>query len=330
MATPYPSDKVLEVRDLRMYFPITRGVLRREIAQVKAVDGVTFDVKSGETFGLVGESGCGKTTVGRCALRVYRVTAGQVCFDGQDIAKIPETEFRTLRRKMQLICQDPYRSLDPRQSAGSIVGEPLKIHKMFKSRTQYWERIEELFHIVGLNPSMTDRFPHEFSGGQRQRIGIARALACEPELVVCDEPVSALDVSVQAQIINLLKKLQQSIMLTYVFISHDLAVVRHISDRVGIMYLGRIVEIGDRKTLYENPLHPYTKALLSTVPVPDPAVEETRRPLILGGEVPSPIDPPPGCNFHTRCPEAVEECGKIVPELHDVDDSHKVACILVS
>jgi oligopeptide/dipeptide ABC transporter ATP-binding protein len=329
MATPYPSDKILEARDLRMFFPITRGLLRKEIAQVKAVDGVTFDVKRGETFGLVGESGCGKTTVGRCILRVYRLTGGQVFFKHQDISQIPETEFRTLRRKMQLICQDPYRSLDPRQGAGSIVGEPLKIHKMFKSRSKYWDRIEELFSIVGLNPSMTDRFPHEFSGGQRQRIGIARALACEPELVVCDEPVSSLDVSVQAQIINLLKKLQQSLKLTYVFISHDLAVVRHISDRVGIMYLGRIVEIGDRKTLYENPLHPYTQALLSTVPVPDPAVEENRRPVILRGEVPSPVDPPPGCNFHTRCPAAVQECKGVVPELRDVGYGHKVACIQI-
>ncbi len=329
MATPYRSEKILEARDLRMFFPVTRGLLQREIAQVKAVDGVSFDVKKGETFGLVGESGCGKTTVGRCILGVYRLTAGQVLFKNRDISKIPESEFRTLRRKMQLIFQDPYRSLDPRQGAGSIVGEPLKIYKAFKNRIDYWGRIEELFRIVGLDPSMTDRFPHEFSGGQRQRIGIARALACEPELVVCDEPVSALDVSVQAQIINLLKKLQQSLMLTYVFISHDLAVVRHISDRVGIMYLGRLVEIGDRKTLYENPLHPYTKALLSTVPVPDPAVEETRRPLILRGEVPSPIDPPPGCNFHTRCPSAEKECGRVVPELRDVGDGHWVACIQI-
>ena len=327
---PCRSEEILEARDLRMFFPVTRGVLRREIAQVKAVDGVTFEVKKGETFGLVGESGCGKTTVGRCILRVYRLTAGQVLFKNQDISKIPESEFRTLRRKMQLIFQDPYRSLDPRQGAGSIVGEPLKIHKMFKNKIDYWDRIDELFSIVGLDPSMTDRFPHEFSGGQRQRIGVARALACEPELVVCDEPVSALDVSVQAQIINLLKKLQQTLMLTYVFISHDLAVVRHISDRVGIMYLGRLVEIGDRKTLYENPLHPYTKALLSTVPIPDPAVEETRRPLILRGEVPSPIDPPPGCNFHTRCPAAVKECSRVLPELRDVGDGHKVACLQIS
>jgi peptide/nickel transport system ATP-binding protein len=327
----YQTDNtILEVNDLRMYFPVTRGLLRKKVADVKSVDGVTFNLFKGETLGLVGESGCGKTTVGRCIARLYKPSSGRIVFQGQDITKLPEENIRSIRSKVALIFQDPYSSLDPRQSAGSIVGEPLIVHSMIKDRKEYNERIDRLFRLVGLDPSMRNRFPHQFSGGQRQRIGIARALACEPSLIICDEPISALDVSIQAQIINLLEELQQKFKeLSYLFIAHDLSVVRHISTRVAVMYLGRIVEITDSQTLYKDPLHPYTKALLSAVPIADPIVEEHRERIILKGEVPSPLDPPSGCAFHPRCTMATEECKNMVPPLADKGNGHQVACIKV-
>jgi peptide/nickel transport system ATP-binding protein len=323
------DNTLLEVKNLKMYFPVTKGLLRKTVANVKAVDDVSFSVKKGETLGLVGESGCGKTTVARCILRLYRPTAGQVIFEGQDISGWPKNKVRPLRQKMQLIFQDPYSSLDPRQSAGHIVGEPLTIHELTKSNDEYKQRLAELFQMVGLDPGMADRVPHEFSGGQRQRIGIARALASNPSFIVCDEPISALDVSIQAQVINLLQELQERLGLTYLFVAHDLSVVRHISDRVAVMYLGRIVEITDWKALYENPLHPYTKALLSAVPIPDPVVEETRERIILTGDVPSPMNPPSGCNFHPRCPMAIPDCSKTIPSLREIGESHEVSCIRV-
>ena len=319
---------LLEVKNLKMYFPVTKGLLRKTVANVKAVDDVSFSVKKGETLGLVGESGCGKTTVARCILRLYRPTAGEVIFEGQDISAWPKNRIRPLRQKMQLIFQDPYSSLDPRQSAGNIVGEPLTIHKLTKNSDEYQHRLVELFKMVALDPSMADRVPHEFSGGQRQRIGIARALASNPSFIVCDEPISALDVSIQAQIINLLQELQERLGLTYLFVAHDLSVVRHISDRVAVMYLGRIVEITDWKTLYENPLHPYTKALLSAVPIPDPFVEEKRERIILQGDVPSPMNSPSGCNFHPRCQLAIPECSKTIPTLREIGENHQVSCLL--
>jgi len=324
------TEHILDIRDLKMYFPVTRGLLRRKVADVKAVDGVTFKLTRGETLGLVGESGCGKTTIGRCVLRLYQPNHGQILFDGEDIVPVAEHEIREIRRKMALIFQDPYSSLDPRQSAGSIVGEPLKIHDMAGTPAEYRDRVEELFRIVGLDPSMADRFPHEFSGGQRQRIGVARALACEPSLVICDEPISALDVSIQAQVINLLEELQEGLKgLSYLFIAHDLSVVRHISDRVAVMYLGRIVEVTDSQNLYKNPMHPYTIALLSAIPIADPFIEESRERIILKGEVPSPLNPPPGCSFHPRCFQAIPECSEAIPTLKSIGDGHEVACIRV-
>jgi oligopeptide/dipeptide ABC transporter ATP-binding protein len=325
---PQLNDAILDIRDLKMYFPVTRGLLRKKVAEVKAVDGVTFLLRKGETLGLVGESGCGKTTVGRCIIRLYQPTGGQILFEGEDVTTLPEEKIRNIRNKVALIFQDPYSSLDPRQNAGNIVGEPLIIHSMAKSQSEYRERVEKLFLTVGLDPSMKDRFPHEFSGGQRQRIGVARALACEPSLIICDEPISALDVSIQAQIINLLEELQEGLKgLSYLFIAHDLSVVRHISDRVAVMYLGRIVEITDSQTLYKNPLHPYTRALLSAIPIADPIVEEKRERIILKGEVPSPLNPPPGCSFHPRCFQATQECSQSIPPLCDVGGGHEVACI---
>jgi len=320
---------LVEVQDLRMYFPVTRGFLRKKIADIKAVDGVSFKIRKNETLGLVGESGCGKTTVGRCLLRVYHPTSGHVAFDGNDITKWPERKIRPLRSKMQLIFQDPYGSLNPRKNAGTFVGEPLKIHHIVKTKKEYEDRIDELFRLVQLDPGMTSRFPHQFSGGQRQRIGIARALASNPKLIVCDEPISALDVSIQAQIVNLLMELQRKLGLTYLFIAHDLSVVRHISDRVAVMYLGHIVETTGWQELYENPLHPYTKALLSAVPIPDPFLEEHRERIILKGDVPSLINTPTGCCFHPRCYMAIKECSEVIPPLREIGSDHGVACIRV-
>ena len=327
---PWQGDIILDVKDLRMYFPVTRGLFRRKVADVKAVDNVSFKIKKGETFGLVGESGCGKTTVGRCTQRLYRPTGGQILFEGQDVAPLSGKKIKTLRRKMAVVFQDPYGSLNPRMNAGSIVGEPLKVHHLVSSTKEYEEKVEELFRMAGLDPSMTDRFPHEFSGGQRQRIAIARALAGDPSLIICDEPISSLDVSIQAQIINLLQELQEKKKgLTYMFISHDLLAVQYISTRVAVMYLGRIVEIAASEELYDNTLHPYSRALLSAIPVPDPHLEEKRERIILQGDVPSPLNPPPGCNFHTRCPMATSECSQVVPPLRDIGGGHQVACIRV-
>ena len=321
------TDNILvDIHDLKMYFPITAGIIfQRKIADVKAVDGISFGIRRGETLGLVGESGCGKSTTGRCILQLYRPTEGRILFGGRDLVKVKGGELRAFRRKMQMIFQDPYASLNPRMSIGSIIGEPLAIHGLARGRARR-ERVAELMRIVGLNPFYANRYPHEFSGGQRQRVGVARALAVEPEFIVCDEPISALDVSIQAQIINLLMDLQQEFGLTYLFIAHDLSVVRHISDRVVVMYLGRLMELTDRAELYDNPLHPYTKALLSAVPIPDPVVEAKRERIILTGDVPSPLRPPPGCVFHTRCPIAVEECRLRVPEWREVSRDHWVAC----
>ncbi len=318
----------VEIKNLKMYFPVTSGLLfQKKVADVKAVDDVTLSIKKGETLGLVGESGSGKTTTGRCVLRLYKPTGGEVVFEGQRLNDLSESEMRPMRRKMQIIFQDPYGSLNPRMTCGDIIGEPLIIHKLTHGKEERRDRVHELLSLVGLNPYMADRYPHEFSGGQRQRIGIARALAVSPNFIVCDEPVSALDVSIQAQIINLLEELQEKFNLTYLFIAHDLSVVRHISDRIAVMYLGHIVEIADRTELYENPIHPYTKALLSAVPIPDPTLEAERERIILTGDVPSPMNPPSGCVFHTRCPIAIKECRVEVPELREVAKDHWVACI---
>jgi len=322
------DDVLLEVRNMKMYFPVTSGIVfQRKVADVKAVDDVSFTINRGETLGLVGESGCGKTTTGRAILRLYTPTSGEVIFDGQRLSDLSGGQMRGLRRQMQIIFQDPYGSLNPRMTCGDIVGEPLKVHKLTRGRGEYRDRVAELLHTVGLNPYMSDRYPHEFSGGQRQRIGIARALAVKPSFIVCDEPVSALDVSIQAQVINLLEDLQDQYGLTYLFIAHDLSVVRHISDRVAVMYLGHIVEVADRNELYENPLHPYTRALLSAVPIPDPIIEAERERIILTGDVPSPMHPPSGCVFHTRCPIMIDDCRVAMPELREVSPAHWVACI---
>ncbi|MFS0776921.1 ABC transporter ATP-binding protein [Neobacillus sp. 3P2-tot-E-2] len=329
-ATPREKREViLEVKDLKMYFPVTKGLLGRKVADIKAVDGVSFDIRKGETLGLVGESGCGKTTVARSVLRMYDPSGGSIRFQGHDITKMSMNKMRPLRKDMPMIFQDPFSSLDPRLTVGDIVGEPLKVHRLVKNQKEYEERLSELFQMVGINPDFRNRMPHEFSGGQRQRIGIARALASNPSFIVCDEAISALDVSIQAQIINLLEDLQEKLGLTYLFIAHDLSVVRHISDRVAVMYLGKIVEIADWKTLYESPKHPYTQMLLAAVPIPDPVVEETREHIEIKGEVPSLLNKPKGCPFSNRCPLATKECSEMEPPLRSVGLDHGVACIKV-
>jgi oligopeptide/dipeptide ABC transporter ATP-binding protein len=322
------AEVVIEVNNLAKYFPVTQGLFRqKKIADVKAVDGVSFTIHKGETLGLVGESGCGKTTLGKCVLQLIRPTFGEVLFEGKDLCELSDKELVPVRAKLQVIFQDPYDSLDPRLTALDIIGEPLLIHKTSK-RKEYRERVAELMNLVGLAPYMAERYPHEFSGGQRQRLGVARALALQPEFIMCDEPLSALDVSIQAQVLNLLDDLQQKFGVAYLFISHDLSVVRHISDRVVVMYLGKVMEISNRDELYKNPLHPYTQALLSAVPIPDPAVEMKREVIVLRGEVPSPMNPPSGCVFHTRCFRAFAECSRVVPLLGDTGNEHHVACLL--
>jgi oligopeptide transport system ATP-binding protein len=320
---------LVEVQDLRVYFPVSVGSLvKKKIGDIKAVDGISFDIKQGETLGLVGESGSGKTTTGNALLQLDRPTGGKIFFEGKDITGISKKEIRNLRRRMQMIFQDPFSSLDPRMKIADIIGEPIVVHNMAGSRAEYREQTAELMRVVGLDPAMGDRYPHEFSGGQRQRIGVARALAVRPSFIVCDEPVSALDVSIQAQIINLLEELQEQFDLTYLFIAHDLAVVRHISDRIAVMYLGELVEIASRLELYHNPLHPYTRALLSAVPIPNPTVESRREHIILKGEVPSPLNPPQGCRFHPRCKSAMALCAVKVEEMKEISAGHFVACNL--
>jgi len=323
------SDVILDVKNLVKYFPITKGIIiQKQTGAVKAVDDVTFQIFQGETLGLVGESGCGKTTVGRTIMHLYQPTSGEVILNGTNLSKIPREQIRQMRREMQMIFQDPYASLNPRMSVGEIIGEPYVIHNLFTKKERE-EKVQELLQMVGLNPSYVNRFPHEFSGGQRQRIGIARSLALRPSLIICDEPISALDVSIQAQIINLLEDLQQSLGLTYLFIAHDLSVVRHISNRIAVMYLGVIMEMTSREELFNNPLHPYSQALLSAVPVPDPLVEEKRQRIILEGDVPSPVNPPSGCRFRTRCFKAEPICAEQQPEFRRIKEGHYVACHLV-
>ena len=320
------TEPLLKVNKLVKHFPITGGVLGRVVDKVHAVDGVSFELDAGQTLGVVGESGCGKSTTGRCILRLIEPTSGEVWFEGKNVTAMGKTELRGMAHDMQIIFQDPYASLNPRMTVGAIVGEALIIHKLTKTEREYQDRIVELLETVGLSADQMRRYPHEFSGGQRQRIGIARALAVSPKLVVCDEAVSALDVSIQAQVINLLEDLQDKFNLTYLFIAHDLSVVEHISDRVAVMYLGRIVEIASARDLYTTPLHPYTEALLSAMPVPDPQLKRKR--IMLQGDVPSPIKPPPGCHFHTRCPLARKECSIESPTLKQGSDGHWVACHL--
>src|SRR5215467_9506360 len=318
---------LLEVRGLQMHFPVTEGiVISRKVGEVKAGDGIDFTVQRGETLGLVGESGCGKTTTGRCILRLERPTAGEILYDGIDIAKLERKDLMVLRRRIQVIFQDPYSSLNPRMKVGEIIAEPIMVHGIERSAARRSARVRELLSVCGLDPKFADRYPHEMSGGQRQRVGIARALALEPEFIVCDEAVSALDVSIQAQVINLLEDLRGRFGLTYLFIAHDLSVVRHLCQRVAVMYLGRVVELAECDELFDNPLHPYTRALLAAVPVPDPTVEAARSFQPVVGEVPSPINPPSGCVFHPRCPIAVESCKGTVPALREVLPDHWVAC----
>ncbi|MBK8433959.1 MAG: ATP-binding cassette domain-containing protein [Chloroflexi bacterium] len=321
------TDVLLRVENLKMHFPIYKGVFRRQVGAVRAVDGITFDVFRGETLGLVGESGCGKSTAGRSILQLYEVTEGKVEFQGRDLTKLSQEEMRKVRPHMQMIFQDPHACLNPRMTLGNIVGEPLLEHRVSSAKERQ-ERVEGLLKTVGLNPAFTNRYPHEFSGGQRQRIGIARALALNPEFIVCDEPIAALDVSIQAQVVNLLEDLQVEFGLTYLFISHDLSMVRHICDRVAVMYLGRMMELSSRDNLYGEPLHPYTKALLSAVPVPNPELEAKRERTILVGDLPSPANPPSGCVFNTRCPIAQKRCTEEVPAWRELRPGHFVACHL--
>ena len=327
MTEAVKQEVLLEVRDLVKHFPIRQGIIfAKQVGAVQAVDGVTFNVHKGETLGLVGESGCGKTTAGRCILRLIEPTSGEVVFDGKSVPSLPKDELRELRKEMQIIFQDPYGSLNPRMTVGDIIGEPLHIHRLARGAAKE-KRVREILEVVGLSAFHARRFPHEFSGGQRQRIGIARALAVDPRLIICDEPVSALDVSIQAQVINLLQDLQREFDLTYLFIAHDLSVVKHISDRVAVMYLGKIVELTGKHELYHNPKHPYTQALLSAIPEADPTIKKER--ILLKGDVPSPINPPKGCRFHTRCPKVMDICKIQEPEFVDSGDSHFVACHLV-
>ena len=326
---PSGVETVLEVHDLKVHFPVMAGaVMRKQVGSVKAVDGVSFTVRRGETLGLVGESGCGKSTTGLAVLKMLDITSGQVVFEGQDITRHDRARMRPIRRRMQMVYQDPFGSLNPRMKVAEIVGEPLQVHGVPGGRAGHREKVAKLLDMVGLLPDMADRYPHEFSAGQRQLIGIARALALEPSLIICDEPVSALDVSIQAQVVNLFQELQERLGLTYIFIAHDLAVVRHISHRIAVMYLGRIVEIASRAELYAKPLHPYTQALLAAIPIPDPEVEAGRPQQIITGEVPSAMRPPPGCRFHTRCPMAMDVCKTVDPPMHGLEGGRAVACHL--
>jgi len=325
------SDKkpLVHVENLTKHFPITRGLIfQKQVGAVQAVDKLNFDIYQGETFGMVGESGCGKSTTGRAILQLHKPTAGKVFYEDTELTTASPQTMQQMRRNMQIIFQDPYASLNPRMTVGNIIAEPLEVHNI-GTTTERQERVQDLLRLVGLNPYFVNRYPHEFSGGQRQRIGVARALALEPKFIVCDEPISALDVSIQAQVVNLLEKLQDELGLTYLFIAHDLSMVRHISDRVSVMYLGKMVELASREELYRNPLHPYTQALLSAVPIPDPVKESKRKRVILEGDVPSPINPPSGCHFHPRCPIAAEICSQAEPEWREVSDGHWVACHLV-
>ena len=323
------GDELLRVEDLSVHFPLTKGiVIQRRIATIKAVDGVSFTLNRGGTLGLVGESGCGKSTMGLAILRMQDPTSGRIVFEGEDITRHDKERMRPIRRRMQMVYQDPYGSLNPRMKVRDIIGEPLEVHGMAGDPTAYRQRVDELIALVGLLPDMAERYPHEFSGGQRQRIGIARAIALNPSLIICDEPVSALDVSIQAQVVNLFMELQERLHLTYIFIAHNLAVVRHISDRIAVMYLGRIVEVAHRDELYRSPLHPYTEALLAAIPVADPEVEARRPRAIIKGEVPSGLRPPSGCRFHPRCPRAMERCKSVDPALTDLGGGRAVACHL--
>jgi oligopeptide transport system ATP-binding protein len=319
------NDTLVRVEDLHVYFPIYRGFIRKQVGAVRAVDGVSFDIKRGETLGLVGESGSGKSTTGRAVLQLRRPTSGRVHFDGADLVAIKGEKLRGMRRKMQMIFQDPYASLNPRMTVGEIVGEPLMVHHVGRSK-DIEERVKQLLELVKLEPAFISRYPHEFSGGQRQRIGVARALALQPSFIVCDEPISALDVSIQAQVVNLLEELQGQFNLTYLFIAHDLSMVRHISDRVAVMYLGALMELADRNEIYLRPLHPYTQALLSAIPIPDPIADAQRKRVILQGDIPSPVNPPSGCRFRTRCPIAQDICAETRPEFREIKPGHFVAC----